>query len=240
MSWDLLAKTLAVKSQSGAAISFWLRDDDAFQDNEKVRRLLSLCKSHSVPMAWAVVPEKLEDSLVELFRNESLVTVIQHGFAHKNHGKGSGTSGEFQYHRPVETMREEAKLGQQILASRFGQQFLPIFVPPWNQISEAMIAELPKLGFVGLSRFGHEEKSNPVTICNSHCDLLKWKPQAHFAGEEKLLNCLIEELQKGNTKIGILTHHLDHDQATDDFLQKLMNFLAQQKCSWISIAKVFS
>ncbi len=240
MSWDLLAKTLTEKSQSGPPISFWLRDDDAFQDNEKVRRLLSLCNKYSVPMAWAVVPEKLEESLVKLFQSEPLVTVIQHGFAHQNHGKGSGTSGEFQYHRPLEKMRADAKSGQQILAQRFGKQFLPIFVPPWNQISDAMIAELPKLGFLGLSRFGDEEKTYPFKICNSNCDLLKWKPQVHFAGEEKSLNCIIEELQRGNFNIGILTHHLDHDAETEEFLQKLMDFLARQKCSWIPIAKVFS
>jgi predicted deacetylase len=240
MSWAVLTKAIEENQKAGTPISFWLRDDDAFQDNEKVRRLLSLCKKYSTPIAWAVVPGKLEHSLVQLFRQEGLVTVVQHGYEHINHGKGSGTSGEFQYHRPLAELKAEAVKGKDILKENFGHQFLPIFVPPWNQISDPMIAELPKLGFQGLSRFGTEVGAFPIAICNSNCDLIKWKPHPHFAGEEKTLSVILAELQKGNRKIGILTHHLDHDAETELFLEKLMTVTVQKKCDWISIAKVFS
>jgi hypothetical protein len=97
-------------------------------------------------------------------------------------------------------------------------------VPPWNQISDEVLSQLPSLGFIGVSRFGNETKSYPCKIANCHLDLLKWKPAPHFAGEEKCLKIILNALEQteiDRTQIGILTHHQEHqiEIEIEDFLE---------------------
>ena len=58
------------------------RDDDAFDDSSALRTLLAL--TDGLPVSLAVVPEPAVDRLATL-SHYSDITVLQHGFAHRNH-----------------------------------------------------------------------------------------------------------------------------------------------------------
>jgi len=238
-SWERLQNVIHLRRAKHRPFYFWLRDDDAYQSTPELERLLNLSETFSIPVAWSVIPDKLEESLPALLRNRIQSTVIQHGFQHHNFGKGTGLSGEFQEHRPLSKMLEDLQLGKQILEKQFGSQFFPIFVPPWNQIADSVIHELPKLNYKGLSRFGTETQSFPIRIQNCQLDLLKWRPKAHFAGREKCINILCEALESESTYIGLLTHHQDHDSEAIAFFEELLEFLRKENCQWKSVTEVF-
>lgn len=242
-SWEILGKAIQERRSKGDPLYFWLRDDDAYEDSERLQSLLQITEKYSIPVAWSVIPLKLQPSLVKALKGRNLSTVIQHGLQHHNFGKGTGLSGEFQEHRPLNDMVNDLKRGRNILEQNFSNQFLPIFVPPWNQIANSVILELPKLGYLGLSRFGDEiesqQKALPLKIENCFLDLLKWKPTTHFAGKEKCLSILTERVTKGSKSIGILTHHLDHEKEASSFLMDLILFLHEQNCQWKSVKEVF-
>ncbi len=238
-SWEKLQTVIRLRRAENRSFYFWLRDDDAYQSTPELERLLNLSETFSIPVALSVIPYKLEESLPALLKNRPQCTVIQHGFQHHNYGKGTGLSGEFQEHRHLSKMVEDLQLGKRILEKQFGSQFLPVFVPPWNQIAESVIHELPKYNYVGMSRFGTETQSYVLKIQNCQLDLLKWKPKAHFAGREKCLNILCEALESKNTYIGLLTHHQDHDPEANVFFDELLQFLKKENCHWKSVSEVF-
>jgi hypothetical protein len=63
----------------------WCRDDDACRDSPALRRLLEIAATANIPVALAVIPALIEDSLVDCVENASAATVLQHGYAHRNH-----------------------------------------------------------------------------------------------------------------------------------------------------------
>jgi hypothetical protein len=240
MSWHALKIKIEQLFQENNPPQFWLRDDDAFKDNPKIRSMIEIVTEFEIPLSVSIVPAKLEPTLISLLKGNPLITILQHGYRHINHGKGSGLSGEFQNHRALEIMVEELKNGRKILKESFGDQFYPVFVPPWNQISDAVISKLTDLGFCGVSRFGEETRNYNCSIINCQLDLLKWKPEPHFIGEEKSLNILLEALENNNSpSIGILTHHLDHKPELIEFLRTLFFFTRENNIPWRSVKSIF-
>ena len=81
--------------------TFWWRDDDAAAVTEPLLRLLELCRRHGVPLALAVIPQPADPALAALIaRSDAPVTVMQHGFAHRNHAPEGAKSAELGDHRP--------------------------------------------------------------------------------------------------------------------------------------------
>jgi hypothetical protein len=75
----------------GAAepVCFFIRDDDAGWENDRLRALLDLTERHALPIDPAVIPRRLTPSLAAELRTRAAsdppVGLHQHGLAHVNH-----------------------------------------------------------------------------------------------------------------------------------------------------------
>lgn len=196
-AWTTLTAELDRWAEVGRTASFWWRDDDAVAETPALDSLLDLSERHLVPLALAVIPDGVETGLAErLARSAAPVIVLQHGFAHRNHAPAGEKSVELGDHRAVEAVTEELALGRDRLAALFGDRFVPIMVPPWNRIGAGVEAALPGLGFGGLSTFGPRPAAG-LGYLNTHVDIIDWRGDRGFAGEEACLDATVAHLSSG-------------------------------------------
>ena len=104
----------------------------------------------------------------------------------------------------------------------------PLLVPPWNRIDPRVIARLPAAGYVALSTFGPRPApwaAPGVVQCNTHVDLIAWRQDRAFIGADRAIERTVAHLRarrEGHVDsvepTGILTHHLDFDDAAWAFL----------------------
>lgn len=198
----------------------------------------------------AVIPALMEPSLVASLVDAPTTTVVQHGYAHRNHAAAGERNWELGGHRPVEEVIAELRTGRSHLAQTFGPRFLPVLVPPWNRIDPLVIARLGEAGLQGLSTFGVRSAASPVPAivqCNTHVDLIAWRRGKTFVGTEAAIERLVAHLEarrKGTADpkeaTGVLTHHLDF---SGDAWQFLADLVARTKAhggaTWMDARAVF-
>ncbi len=259
--WQTLHEELDAWRDGGRVATFWWRDDDAADRAPALDRLLDLAARHDAPLNLAVIPALATDALtVRLARAAAPLTVLQHGFAHVNHAPAGEKRMELGLHRPGVAICEELSRGLAMLEATFGTRLAPVLVPPWNRIAEDLVSELAGLGFRGLSRHTPRQSLRPapgLIACNTHLDVLRWRPERAFLGEDEALDLLIGHLRarrrkgvgpatevSGSTEpdepTGLLTHHLAMDEAAWAFVARLLDALAA--CSsvrWVSADEAF-
>lgn len=235
--WDAVHQELARWKAAGLEARFWLRDDDACDMTPQLDLLAAFAKRHGVQIGLAVVPGKLTKRLSAKLREEPEPFVpFCHGFMHTNYGPPAAPS-EFGPDRPYAALQADAAHARAAFAEHFPE--LPgFFVPPYGRISEALSQRLPQLGFCALSngaditaqRLARAHgltnllPANPLPApragdVNVHVDPIDWRAKtAHQDGV--IVRQLLGELRlrrKGyacaRAPIGILTHHLVHDEA---------------------------
>lgn len=217
-------------------VPFWWRDDDAASPTQELERLATIAADHAFPCALAVIPQQTGEELARWMENHPLLSVIQHGYAHVNHAPRGSGAWELGAHRPAPVVMAEMVRGRQTLAALFGDRFVPVMVPPWNHVDASLVPLLPMAGFRGLSADA-EGPAQPTTQglrqADAHADFLRWKKKsARFAGEHKIVQPIIQEMerqrQSGKTApVGILTHHLEMDEAAWSFLETLLDMLTR-------------
>jgi peptidoglycan/xylan/chitin deacetylase (PgdA/CDA1 family) len=236
MSLAVFVETLDRLKAAGEPVRFWLRDDDAVSPTTALERLLDLCAEHAVPLTLAVIPRDTGEPLAEVLAERGDVTVAVHGWSHANHAGPSEKKQELGLHRPLAETAQELEAGFQKLSGLYPQQFIPMLVPPWNRIAPDVIEALPALGFRSLSVFGPEKKV-VLPLLNTHLDIMNWHgvrggrdPEALFAE----LALLLEAPERPET-IGILTHHLVHDDNAWNYLKALFAATSgHAACRWVS------
>jgi hypothetical protein len=209
---------LARWADLGREATLWWRDDDAVAMTPALARLLGLAREHGVPVALAVVPALLEDSLADALAAASACTVVQHGFAHRNHAPSGAKPCELCADRPLSVVCDELEAGRARLREAFGERFRPIVVPPWNRIAPEVVGSLPALGCTGLSTFAPRASGRAaegVVRCNAHVDPVAWREGRGFVGARPALDALVGHLAMRRTGLadpdeptGLLTHHL--------------------------------
>jgi hypothetical protein len=114
-----------------------------------------------------------------------------------------------------------------------------MLVPPWNRIDTALLPSLAGIGFTAVSAFGRA-RAAPVRMLNTHVDLIDWHGGRGGKDHGLLVRELVAELQQrldGNSRepVGVLAHHLVHDEAAWSFLEGLFDFTAgNPACPWAS------
>ncbi|KQW33601.1 MULTISPECIES: polysaccharide deacetylase family protein [unclassified Ensifer] len=241
--WHLLVDELDRAHVRGRKVDFWLRDDDATEPSAPLDRLLSLAASHAVPVTLAVPPAPATEALARRLAGLADVCVTVHGWAHRNHAPPGEKKQELGAHRPHVMILDELRCGVERLQTLFPEHFIPMLVPPWNRIDPALLQRLPEAGFAALSVFG-PEKPSPFPLVNTHVDVMDWRGTrgcrdhgiiiADIVSRTRQVSGDIEgkEHQSGRT-VGLLTHHLVHDEAVWDFLEKLFTVTAGHPgCQW--------
>ena len=226
-------------AQAGRTVAFWWRDDDARRVTPELERLLDLADRHGLPLALAVIPEGTEPVLARRIAERGGVSVLLHGHAHADHAPLAENRAEFGDHRPPEAMAGEIAAGWAKLETLFGQQFRPVFVPPWNRIGPVARALLPGLGLEALSVYGSPKLAahGGSAEINTHLDVMDWRAMQGLTCEvadarlAELLASRADSARRdaaagGEEPIGLLTHHLQHDEAAWSLTDRLLAVLA--------------
>lgn len=240
-TWQALLRELDRWSERSSIATFWFRDDDACAVTPQLERLRDLADRHGVEIALAVIPGQLESALVRYLRVEgSPFHAMCHGWRHIDYGP-NGRPGEFGPDRPLSALREDAKLAFDEFANHFGRRAV-VFVPPYGRITKALTSELPQIGFWGVStgptnaerrlaRLMAKVSWSPSIRLNSgrstrhfdvHVDSFDWTRRTartttsvarEIVGHLRLRR---NGFVAPGAPIGLLMHHLVHDEATWD------------------------
>ncbi len=254
-TWRDLEAELDAWARAGREASFWWRDDDAVEPSAALDRLLDVSAESGVPLAVAVVPGRSSAALAEyLAAAAGPAIALQHGYAHCNHAPADEKKAELGSHRPAATVCEELARGAALMAGLFPAGALPVLVPPWNRIAPELLPLLPDLGFTGLSAYGPRPSAAPVKgllQTNTHVDIMRWDAPRGFLGETEALGLLCDHLRARrdaaegiavdpSESTGLLTHHLQHDEAAWSFLARLVPLLGRHAATRaMTAAEVF-
>lgn len=228
--WIAFEEEIGHWRESGRQVEFWWRDDDAGRRTRPLERLLALASAASVPLALAVVPAHAD---AELFASlPQGVEIVQHGVDHRDRSAPGEKKTEFTPSEPLRAALDRLIGGQATLAALGAGSVRPAaLAPPWNRIAPRLIPHLRAVGFLGLSRFGPRtciELAPGLTQVNTHVDLVAWRGDRGFVGEEEALRQAVVHLgakRAGRADVfeptGWLTHHACHDAAAWAFLERL-------------------
>ena len=240
--WLPLQVELARWTNARRIARFWLRDDDAVEPTAALQRLLVLREAYQVPLTLAVVPAHAREQLARRLAQEAGVNVAVHGWSHENHAPANEKKQELGPHRTLDVMSAELADGHKRLEKLFPDRFVPVLVPPWNRIDPLLANELANLNFRALSLFGppNEKFTAFLPVINTHVDLMDWHGTRGCRDHGQLVEAIVTELRlrfmSSDEPIGILTHHLVHDESAWDFLHKLFAVMAAAPaCRWVAL-----
>lgn len=233
--WSPLDTELAEWKASGLTLPLWWRDDDAIAPTDPLVRLADLTTRLGLPVHLAVIPADAGAALAEFTRTRRSLIPVIHGFAHRNHAPADEKKAEFGAHRPMSECLADAKAGLARMSEMFGQQLMPMFVPPWNRIAPDVVQGLAALGYEALSTFTPRQAplaTGGLVQINTHLDPIHWRGNRSLLPHEDLIAQVARELKDRRTgttdntePYGILTHHLVHDKAIWQFTEALISRL---------------
>lgn len=229
-AWSALFAELDRWGTAGKRLDLWLRDDDATVPSDQLDRLAALADRFAIPVLLASIPLLAQETLARRLETMAWLRPCQHGVWHRNHAPSGEKKSEFGLHRPLPVIVAEIAAGWQRLQDLFGDTFLPVFVPPWNRIHPDVAAELPGLGFAGLScfrNFGLGPAGGPHLV-NTDLDLIDWhhgrvgRQPADLLAEMAGLLADRRAKSEPSQPFGLLLHHHDHDSTAWGFLTNLL------------------
>lgn len=222
--WQPLREELRRWGAAGRKAKLWFRDDDAIEPTPALDRLLSLSNRFDVPMALAIIPAPTGEALAERLAAESRITATVHGWTHRNYAPDDTKKQELGLHRPKAIVLDELHRGFDKLQALYPTQFCPLLVPPWNRIDDGLLPHLEPFGYRAVSVFGLAKQA-PIGLVNTHIDIMRWHGVRGGLPHADVIGRLVEELQNrfdGNDEpIGVMTHHLVHDDLAWDFVEAL-------------------
>ena len=247
-AWKTFSDELARWRDAGRTVDFWWRDDDAARPAAALSRLYALAQSAGVPLALAMVPARAEADAFE--GAGPMVSLIQHGSDHCNRAGAGEKKTEFgASETPTEAARRLCEARDRLPGS-LRSRLLPLLAPPWNRLPATHAAAIAAAGFRGLSRYGARASAQAapgLLQVNTHVDLIAWKTNRGFAGEEAVLAAATAHLaaRRGgrvdaDEATGWLSHHLDHDEAAWAFLERLFEVTRRQPgLRWLGAQALF-
>ncbi len=232
--WQPLVEELARRQRAGRKAEFWLRDDDAVEPTPALDRLLGLTGEFAVPVTLAVIPAMTDGKLVARLDEAPHATVAIHGWAHRNHAPEGEKKQELGPHRPREAVLEELARGLSRMTGLHGARAVAMLVPPWNRIDARLISDLASTGFTALSVYGPPKPAS-LAVINSNVDIMDWHGTRGCRDHGQLVQAIVAQLQHGEP-VGLLTHHLVHDESAWLFLERLLTATARaEACVWLPV-----
>ena len=250
-AWQWLARELDRWGEAGLEAQFWWRDDDATASCSELDRLADLAAAHAVPLALAVIPERLDEALGDWLDSRPQVSVLQHGFAHVNHAAAGERSIELGGDHPPAQALAELASGFAHLERLFGERFVPVLVPPWNRIAPGLVPELSSLGLRGLSTMRVRKSPHPAAgllQVNAHLDPVHWRGDRGFIGSYPSIAILVQHLVAKRTgyrdrdePTGLLTHHLAQNETVWRFAGRLLQVLNEHPAAgWTGAPEIWN
>lgn len=228
-AWQALFDEIARWRDAGRTVEFWWRDDDAARADPVLSRLVALAQKMSIPLALAAIPAQAERNAFEGLGQ--FVSVMQHGTDHVNRAASGEKKTEFPAAEPVPMALGRLDAARVQLESIAGDRFLPVLAPPWNRMPDRLASRLAAAGLRGLSQYGprsRAESAPGLRQVNTHVDVIAWRTNRAFVGEEQALGLATMHLAAKRAAkadpgeaTGWLTHHAVHDQMAWAFLERL-------------------
>ena len=227
-----LAAGCAQISHKGDAYIFF-RADDIAVPGDRFTHLLEIFAQYRVPLCLAVVPAWLTKPRWLALKRAGRKAVSrwcwhQHGWRHVNH-EIDGKKQEFGPARTRTDLEHDIRCGRQRLENLLGNNFYPVFTPPWNRCDQRSLDMLKDLGYAAVSRSRGSSPPTPSGFpeLNIHVDLHTRKEKTSAAGWYNLL----AELQQGvaTGRCGIMIHHQRMNKAAFDFLEIFLVTLSRYK-----------
>lgn len=213
-----------------APVRFFIRDDDAGWDDERLAALLDTTAAAGVPIDLAVIPDALSPALTRQLQQRvdtQPLGLHQHGCSHTNH-EASGRKCEFGPSRPAEARQQDLQRGQRQLRQAFGARLDPIFTPPWNRCSSLTPALLADLGFAALSRSSSAPPQAALPELAVDVDWCKHEREASEADPQdapaRIAQALALRVRAGGP-VGLMLHHAAMDARSLDRLSALLQAL---------------
>lgn len=254
-AWRDLDDELSRWNDEGREAVMWLRDDDAVTVTPALDRLETLARRYQIEAAIATIPAFTDAALVARFRSSGssapAFVAMCHGWRHDNHARPEAPAEFGPDRRPLD-IEADLKLARAAFERTLGISN-PYFVPPFGQIAPPVRSALVQLGFSGLSNQNGRHLARlarlaartewlppcpapqpvwPSTL-DAHVDPVDWSRKTARADEHSIA-ALIGELRlrrKGykpvSAPIGLLGHHLVHDEAIWSSLERLVSRLRQ-------------
>jgi hypothetical protein len=236
--WDNTRRELDFWTAQGLKAIFWVRDDDAFETSVQLARLHDLAVRHDISIGLAVIPANLHPGLpLYLSKDERRFHPMCHGWQHINYAGSGCRPAEFGRERPLAALVNDACSAYRAFSDYFGEVDA-VFVPPFGRITKTLVRTLPEIGFIGVSgaagwlerKLSHLSDLNiRIPTIGSSCwssiprldvqiDPIDWQGgTAHDPAtiSQSLVRCLRARrngLLASNLPIGLVTHHLAHDE----------------------------
>lgn len=230
-TWKPLREELARWREAGRVARFWWRDDDAIEPTAALDRLLGLSSAHETPVTVAVIPAKTGPALSQRLSGASGVSVAVHGWSHENYAPPQEKKQELGGHRLAEAVLGELYDGFLTLHRLHPARFIPMLVPPWNRIDGSLVPKLPALGFECMSTFGRASAEAAIPLLNTHIDIMGRRADGRGPRvgrpHDEIVSELVGELQDRfegrNEPVGLLTHHLAHDETAWKFTEAFLS-----------------
>ncbi|WP_134681579.1 polysaccharide deacetylase family protein [Paracoccus ravus] len=240
---ELARHALALRAEMGRPLRLWWRDDDAVIPTAPLDRLLGIADAAEIPLTLAVIPQPWNGistgvALAERLKNVPRLRVAVHGWSHRNHAPPDAKRQELCPTRPLEEMRAELRGGLSLLREFHGPRVLPLLVPPWNRIADALVPHLAADGFSALSTFGPERPVPGLRVVNTHLDVIDWRSGPRARDRDSLWRDLRLAAQSGQPYAGLLTHHLAHDEENWHFLSEMIDLTRDGGVEWTGIEKL--
>lgn len=221
----IIGPELARWKARGQAPLLWWRDDDARRPTTALDRLLALSERFGAPITVAAVPDGDIGALASACRAIGGVELAIHGFRHENRAPPGRPSGEINdLDRLADVVLE---LGTALDVFRRAGVRASLFVPPWNDAHPTLKTALSLRG-LELSCYGELRNGDEPARLDTHLDVMRWKPEPRFRGAARFLLRARRQLVERRLKmlwdepIGLLTHHLDHDEGAWRFLEAFL------------------
>lgn len=210
-----------------APVNFFVRDDDAGWDDQKLMALLDVMGGAGVPIDLAAIPTAVTPALAEQLearrRAGQAIGIHQHGHAHSNH-ETTGRKCEFGDARSVAQRAADLRQGRELLHALFGDALDPIFTPPWNRVSADTPHLLAELGYAALSRDVTAPPQQALPEITVHTDWSKqWRLALVQPGEAatQIASDLARHASRGAC-VGLMLHHAAMSDAEFDALRALL------------------
>lgn len=249
-AWAMLHHELDLWAESGKTATLWWRDDDATEETPQLHALDALSREMKIPVSVAVIPARLQRSLPQFLHARDNFIAMQHGYSHSNYAAIDAKKIELGGKRSTDEIQTELSAGRLQLAKAFGEQFIPVLVPPWNRIEPRVYSALTNAGFSGVSKMWTRESAYPLKgllQVNTHLDPVNWRHDRGFIGENGAIEQIHRHLSARRLEggdiaepSGILTHHLSQNDEVWAFCRTLFKILNRHPAvRWLNAREIW-
>ncbi len=220
-------------SNSPAKPILFFRADDIGIPSHAFHQLILCFHKHNLPLCLATVPtwltaKRLNELSLFMEPESSQWCWHLHGWLHRNF-EVSGKKQEFGPSRNSDTISDILYKGRTRLKTLLGDNFHPVFTPPWNRCSQATLTSLAHLRFKAISRSAGARPEAPSVLPDFqvNVDLHTRKESLPQRGLENLLT----ELEKGigSGQCGIMIHHQRMNRRALHLLDLLLEIVGQDQ-----------